>query len=98
MTLTRQHTQPVVEVAPPEGFAFRLMYADHIPVRHWTVWYGTELADVETKARRQARNDLRPGSGVGCNLFIIERWVDNEWDGYDEDGNDLTETCFGEES
>jgi hypothetical protein len=78
---------------------FRLVYADHVPVREWQVWYGQTFDDVKTKALRRSRDDLRPGSGIVCNLFIVQRWAEDQgcWDEYDEDGRELTDLAFGGE-
>ena len=98
MTLTRAKTYETdtLKSAPQAGENFRLLYADHVPVRRWTVWFAENLEDINKKALRQANADLRPASGVYDNVFIIQRWTGEEWDDYNEDGEDLTELVFDE--
>jgi hypothetical protein len=81
-----------------ETHPWRLLYADHLPVQEWTVWYGQTFTDIATKAKRRARDDLRPGSMVFDNVFIVQRWNEDEgiWDDYDDEGEDLTDIVFEE--
>lgn len=78
-----------------DTYPWRLVYADHVPVHEWTVWYGTTQEQVNERALYQSKRDLRPGSGVFDNVFVIQRWTGEEWDDYAKDGEDLTDVCFG---
>ena len=80
-----------------DTYPFRLVYTDHVPVSEWQVWYGTTLEEVNEKARQRAQRDLRPGSGVFSNVFIIQRWDETEWVDYDDNGDDLTDLAFGDD-
>lgn len=82
-----------------DEFPFRCLYANHLPVRSWTVWYGKTLEEVGHEARRQAQQDLEPGSGVTVNVFIAQQWNEggDGWVGDSDDGIDLTDLMFGEE-
>lgn len=78
---------------PPSGEEYRLLYADHVPVQEWQAVYGT-FEEIKDAAIKQAARDLRPSSGVFDNVFIVERYVDDEWDGYDDEGEDLSDLVF----
>lgn len=97
MALTKERYSTRDIDAPPEnGQDWRVLYANHLPVAEWTVWSSDVRAEVEAKAWRQAKADLRPGSGVFDNVFIVQHWDGEDWSEYDENGDDLTDILFGD--
>ncbi len=80
-----------------DDLTFRVVYADHVPVTEWTVWFVNSFDLAKEVARRQAAADLHPTSRVTDNVIIIEQYHGGEWDAYDPDGKDLTDLAFGGE-
>jgi len=102
MTLIRQtySTTTLDSKGLADDTPFRLVYADHVPVQEWTVWYAESLQAIFDQAQRRATQDLRADSGVYDNVFIIQRWSAEEsgWVDENEDGEDLTDLCFDDDA
>lgn len=74
---------------------WRIVYADHLPVQEWRVYFCESRGMMNDMARKMADDDLK-NPAIEVNIFILQRWNKDEerWDDDDEEGNDLSFLCF----